>query len=436
VNNANNSLFEAASPASTPPDAKTALKDICCLFRQEHAAFVVICIYLIFEYNKPHLIYPALDIIPWGKTLLLLAICFAYSDKTSRRPPKAAVWPVLIFSVIVLISMASAFSISTAVKEWAMFFGWALLVLLITCVVNTRQRLFLFMAVYFLSNLKMAQHGFRSWAKNGFGFAGWGVGGSPGWFQNSGEFSLEMVVVLPLVLSYIVMFHHDWSRSVRFLFYFFAVMVVGSIIASGSRGGILGLVSLALWGLVYSRQRFKALVIIAVIAALVYQVMPPEFLARFETAGEDTTSISRLAYWKVGIQTIKDNPITGIGFRNWQIWVAANHPELIELVRGRVTPEVIHNTYLEAGTELGLLGVAAYFGILMQIYFTNRKTARLTYLKNERFFTATAIGLNGSLFGYLAPSYFMAVLYYPYVWILLALSISVATISRNNTSHN
>ena len=143
-----------------PPGAWESLKSIWRDFRREHSAFVVTCLYLIFEYNRPHMIYPALDIIPWGKTLLLLAIFLAFSNKESSAPPAAAVWPMTAFSVCVLISTAFAFSPAVASEAWVMFFGWLFVVLLFTSVVNTRKRLFLFLVVYFLVNLKMAQHGF------------------------------------------------------------------------------------------------------------------------------------------------------------------------------------------------------------------------------------------------------------------------------------
>lgn len=421
---------EAAARPVAAPGALAALKAIWQGIRHEQAVFVVTCIYLIFEYNRPQQIYPALDIIPWGKTLLLLALFLAFTDRSSTRPPAAAVVPMVGFAICVLASMAAAFSRSTALEQWVVFFSWFFVVLLITGVVNTRKRLFLFLAVYFLANLKMAQHGFRSWAMGGFGFSGWGVSGSPGWFQNSGEFSMEMVVFLPLVLAYIAAFRHEWSRGVKAFFYLLAIMATGSIIAASNRGGVVGLVMVGLWCLAYSRHRIKALVVIALAAALIYRVMPPEFKARFDTAGEDKTSLSRLAYWECGLEAIREHPATGIGFRNWPVWVAAKHPEVIMKVGEYDHVEVIHNTYLEAGTELGVTGGVVYLLLLVHIFILNVRSARIARARNDRFLLATAAGLNGSLMGYMVPSYFMAVLYYPYIWILLTLTVCVSTVCR------
>lgn len=434
VNPSNFHLPSGSIPVSAPPGAIASLKEIWRGFRQEHAAFIVTCLYLIFEYNRPQLVYPALDIIPWGKTLLLLAIVLAFLDKSSRRPSVAALLPMLAFSSCILMSMIFAYSPSVAMKEWVTYFAWVVVVLLITSVVNTRKRLFLFIAVYFLCNLKMAQHGFKSWAMSGFGFSSWGVTGSPGWFQNSGEFSMEMVVFLPFLIAYISFFRHEWSRSVQIFFYLLTVMVTGSIIASSSRGAILGLVIVGLWCLAYARQRFKASLILALVAVVVYYVTPSEFKARFETAGEDKTSLNRKAYWVVGRKAIRDYPVFGVGFRNWTIWAADNHPELKGAKGWGENVEVVHNTYLEAATELGYSGVFAYFIIILQVFISNRRARLNARICKDRFMEATAIGLNGSLLAYMITSYFMSVLYYPYIWVLLALTMCLSYICKQGTS--
>jgi putative inorganic carbon (hco3(-)) transporter len=417
-----------ATPA--PPGLVASVKGIWRGIMNEPSAFVITCLYLLFEYLRPQLIYPALDIIPWGKLIIFFAILGAFSDKTSIRPPKAAVVPLLIFSSSVLLSTITAFSFQVASGKLIDFFSWVFVVLLVASVVSTRARLFYFMAVYFLCNFKMAQFGFKSWAMNGFGFSSWGVTGSPGWFQNSGEFSLEMDVFLPFVLAYIATFRQGWSRNVRYFFYLLAVMSVGSCIACSSRGGLMGLVVVGLWSLAFSRSRIKALVGLSVAAAVIFYLIPPEFKARFDTAGEDKTSLTRLLYWEYGREAIRDNPFSGVGFRNWTYWAAAHHPELIGVGGKGEGVEVIHNTYMECATELGYYGAGAYLLLVLQILYMNLRSAKIARRCGDSFLAATAIAVNGSLLAYLVPSYFMSVLYYPYIWIMLAFTVCVSTVSH------
>ncbi|MBU5613501.1 O-antigen ligase family protein [Geomonas azotofigens] len=418
-----------------PMTVLSALRHIWSALKEENAAFYLATLYLIFEYNRPQLVYPALDVIPWGKTLLLLGLSASLIDNDSKLPRLAVLLPVIAFSALVVLSTIFAFSPAAAVADWTMFFGWVLVYLLLTSVVTTRRRLFLFICIYFLSNLKMAQHGFRSWAGNGFGFSGWGVTGSPGWFQNSGEFGLEMVVFLPFLFAYLVHCRRSWSRNLRGFFYFCIVMVIGSIIASSSRGAVLGLVVVGVWLMWQSQHRLKTVFIVAILASIIYQVMPSEFKGRFATAGEDNTSLARLVYWRYGIEAVKDHPMTGIGYRNWTLWLPSHHPEVASFERSK-NVEVIHNTYLEAATELGLPGIVLYLTTILSMFAINYNTAAMARRTGDSFMLATAVGLNGSLLGYLVPSYFMAVLYYPYIWILLAITHCLSSVCRREFSQN
>ena len=406
------------------------LRNIFRSFFEENAAFKFTCIYLIIEYNKPQATYPLLDIIPWGKTILFIAIISSFLEtKRNVQLRLATMIPLIAFSGIVLLSMGWAFSPSVAFGEWIVFFNWFFVIFLIVKVVDTPRKLFLFLVVYFLANLKMAQHGFITWAMRGFG-AGWGVTGSPGWFANPGEFSMEMAVFLPLLLSYIVFFRSEWKFTVKLLLYLFVIMAIGSIIASNSRSGVLGLALVGIWGVLSSRKRIRVLIILFIIAGAIYISIPPEFLARFETAGEDKTSLTRLVYWKYGVQAVKDNPVLGVGYRNWSAWAAIHHPDLVGAKGWGETVEVIHNTYLEVATELGLLGAVGFSAILIQISVINRNTIKVARKCGDRFLEATGIGLVGSLIAFLGPSYFMSVLYYPYIWILLALSVCASNICQ------
>lgn len=423
-------LMKKKAPSFAPPGIIDSFKTIWRDIGQEHAAFIVTCLYLLFEYNRPQSLYPVLDIIPWGKILLITGMLLSFGEGKASRSTPGAWLPLSLFSGCVLVSMITAFYPPIAFKAWERFFPWVFVVILITRVVTTRQRLFLFIAVYFLSNLKMAQHGFIAWAMHGFGFSSWGVTGSPGWFQNSGEFSMEMVMFLPLLLMYIVFFRKDWSRSVRLFFYLFSVMVIGSIVASSSRGAVIGLCIVGLWGLWSSRQRMKTIILLALTTTLIYTVMPNRFKERFETAGEDKTSLTRLAYWEGGMEAIMAFPAFGIGLANWPAWAKVNCPELIGAKGWGEDVEVLHNTYMEAATELGLAGGSAFTILLLQVYFTNRQSLRLARARQNHFLEATAIGLNGSLIAFMAPSCFMSVLYYPYVWILLAMTLCLSAICR------
>ena len=78
---------------------------------------------------------------------------------------------------------------------------WVLVYFLTISIVNTEKRMIIFLLFYFLFNFKMSQHGTISWASRGFSFAGWGLVGSPGWFRNSGEFAIQMIIFGSLAIA-------------------------------------------------------------------------------------------------------------------------------------------------------------------------------------------------------------------------------------------
>ncbi len=169
--------------------------------------------------------------------------------------------------------------------------------------------------------------------------------------------------------------------------------------------------------------------VLAIATMAVIAVIPEETMRRFDTAGTDVTSQTRLTYWKYGIEAVHENRLFGVGLQNWVPYLTERHPEAFEIT-GRI--EVIHNTYLQVATELGLFGLAIHLVALGYIFRLNSVTAAKATARGDPWLSATATGLNGGLVVYLVTSFFMSVLLYPYVWLLLAMSAACASTLRND----
>src|SRR5690606_26956173 len=141
-----------------------------------------------FEYVRPQSIYTWLDFFPWASSLVVSALVISFFVRTDRPTSSPMTAPLLLYAFIILLSSITAYDRSLAFSKLSDFFSWLIIYFAIIRIVNTPQRFFIFYLLYMLCNFKMSQHGFLSWALRGFSFAGWGVTGSPGWFQNSGEF--------------------------------------------------------------------------------------------------------------------------------------------------------------------------------------------------------------------------------------------------------
>jgi O-antigen ligase len=184
-----------------------------------------------------------------------------------------------------------------------------------------------------------------------------------------------------------------------------------------------------------SKHKFKGLVALGVILALIYIFIPDQQLERFESAGEDETSESRIEYWKRGLALVSLFPILGVGYNNWLV--------AQEQIFNLYNQQLSHNIFIQCASELGYLGLLVFFLMILYTFINNSWTRKLALQyegeKKEakaRFLYYMAHGLDGALVGYLASGFFVTVLYYPYFWINLAMTVSLNAIAKKQTAHS
>ncbi|HCI54382.1 MAG TPA: hypothetical protein DFI01_00495 [Bacteroidales bacterium] len=65
--------------------------------------------------------------------------------------------------------------------------------------------------------------------------------------------------------------------------------------------------------------------------------------------------------------------------------------------------------------------------------YRTRKIAR-EQLEDSKFISYMAHGLDGALVGYLVSGFFVTVLYYPYFWINISMTVALNKAARNSAS--
>ncbi|HEX6750637.1 MAG TPA: O-antigen ligase family protein [Longimicrobium sp.] len=407
-----------AAPAAGAADALYALRpgEIWEFLKTQPASFWLICGYLFLEYVRPQSIYDSLVGPPWALICVILTV-IAYLVLEGGRIRLHTVADAMLgaYTVVLLASSVFAWKPEASFAKLQEYFSWVLIYLLISSIVNTERRFLVFLLSFLVYSFKMSQHGTRSWAQDGFIFRDWGTTGAPGWFQNSGEFGVQMCIYLPMVIFFVTALSPHWGKLTKALFWTMAVTAVTGIVASSSRGAVLGLAAVALWMLLKSRYRARALLGTALLTVFVLVILPPEQKARFQTAGTDNTSVNRKEYWKRGREIMRDYPVLGIGYANWPDYHQANWGY-------RALP---HNIFLEAGAEMGYTGLLGFVGMIGATLVVNRRTRKIAQSLpggGNRFLHDSAHGLDGALVGFLASGFFVTVLYYPFFWINLALT--------------
>jgi putative inorganic carbon (hco3(-)) transporter len=394
------------------------------VFRTESFAFKMACIYLMIEYVRPQTIWPWLDIMPLGLVSLAggVAVVLTSSAERSAKPYGSQMPLLMTFLCLIVVSIIASQYPTYGWSNLPLYISWVMAYFLITRAVNNERRFMFFYVLFLLFSFKMSQHGFRSWALSGFRFNKEGVSGAPGWFNNSGEVGIQMCIFLPMTLYFMSAGWSAWGWLRRTVMIVVVTTIVGTVVGSSSRGALIGAAVVLLWMLFRSRHKARGLLAVAAVAAVVALVLPPQFYGRLDQMGDDNSSQTRLQYWAYGWELMKQHPLLGVGYFNWFPTYAAHLIAIGETRR----PEICHNIFIQAGSELGFPGVVLLVALIIVTFVLNFRTRKLLAGRSDgRFLTQLALGLDAGMIGYVITAQFVTVLYYPYMWIDLALVVAL-----------
>ncbi len=391
--------------------------------RDEGWPFIFICLYLFFEYVRPQSIYTAIDILPFVPIILVLAFIGALTaGEFGKSFPSVLNKLIVVYAVVVLLSSIMSQYSAVSFAKLRSFFDWFIIYFLIVNIVTNERRFFLYLSAFLLFSFKMSQHGFLTWAKRGFSFSGWGITGAPGWFHNSGEVGIQMCIFVPLSFFFVLAIRNYISKKWLVFLSLMPVTGVGTAIASSSRGALVGLGGSALWSLL-KRPKIFILggIFVGLVAWIVYYAVPPEFMERFETAGNDRTSLLRMERWEHGWDTMKKYPFLGIGFEAWtEYYPNKYHPE------HEGTP-LVHNIFVQCGTELGFTGLSVFVAMILCCFLVTRRVRKMAQGHQDKFLAIISYGFDSALMGFLISGSLVTVLYYPYFWIHCAMTTCLNT---------
>lgn len=394
-------------------------KEMWGFFKSQHFSFWMICGYLFFEFVKPQALVPSIDIIPWAKTLLVFALIGAITDPSVKWVSSKANTLIVLFFITILISILAAIYPEPARKNFILFFNWFVIYFLIITIINTPKRFYIFLSIYLIAAGKIAIGTTKIWASRGFSFTTWGLSGPSGYFENSGELAILMVMLFPLAFY---LFQHtklkikSWEKLLLLIFW---VCPILTILGASSRGAQVALMAQLVVMFRKSIFKLKPLLGVLILATSAITLLPDEQKARFANAGEDDTSRQRLLYWKNGWQMMKDYPITGVGFFNFPQYFHDHYSHDL-LTKHAQLP---HNIFIQVGTDAGFIAVGLF---MLMISYTLISPIRYTANPMaDPFAKAVAKGLGFGVLGYTIAGQFVTVTYYPFFWVHLALLVSL-----------
>ncbi|MBW4933408.1 O-antigen ligase family protein [Marinobacter sp. F4206] len=394
-------------------------------FTRETFAFWMICTYFFLEYVRPQSIYPALNFLPWSQLALLGALVGCFQDKSVKWVSSALnIW-LIFFLILILLSSTFAYWPSIAFERLEYFYTWFIIYFLIINIVNTEKRFFIFLCIFFLASFKLSLSLSITWAKRGFAFTDWGLSGPPGFFQNSGELAIQMLVFWPLAWAFGLYLKPHVSKVMYLILLLMPITAMMVVLGASSRGAQLAL--LVQLVVLNSRSLFRPKVLIscAVVLSLLWAVLPQEQKDRFQVAGDDRTSIQRLLYWENGVDMMNKHPGLGVGYFNYvPYYERAYYDDMLYEFA-----ELPHNIFVQVGADLGYPALAIYLIMIFYAVFKTRNVGKVLEEKAESsFFTSIFAYLNLSIIGFVVAGQFVSVVYYPFLWIHFALFVCAQNI--------
>jgi putative inorganic carbon (hco3(-)) transporter len=203
-----------------------------------------------------------------------------------------------------------------------------------------------------------------------------------------------------------------------------------SVLGASSRGSQVGLAFQGAWIAVQRKLKVSVLLGVVVLAGVGYALLPAAEKARFANIGKDNTSVQRLDYWRAGVKMIEHHPILGIGYFNFAPVYAAQNTS--KLWHGKA--QLPHNIFIQVGTDAGLIGLFVFIALIGRNMRVARAIQRECANNKDApaFAPSVAKGLVITTWGFVIAGQFNTVAYYPFLWINLALTVSLANIVRRS----
>lgn len=398
--------------------------------------FTIVLLALLFEFGRPQEIIPGIKMIPFASLLdglLILSVLNAGKFNLAKKQTKF--WVALFALMVVHVPIANNnFWAAILVKDMFLTFG---LYLGIITFVDTLDKFNRVMKVWLGVHAILAVLGVLS--------GGHGVGG---WLGDENDFCMQMDVAAGFALFLMSSKGAGVSRP---MYIGLLCLYVLAGMTTMSRGGFIGLSAVGLYWWIRSPNKIMPVFLGVVVVMFMALAAPDAYWERIKSTADDATTegggtgAARLYTWGIGFEMFLHNPIIGVGQGNFP-WTFEEYQGDRTWQDKSLAGRAAHSLYFTLLPELGLVGLVIFLGMLVNSFkdlkwvsmtameYGEKKdhpakamdhmkeVRRRNKLRNALF---VARALEGAFIGYLVASIFVATLYYPTFWILVAFSVAL-----------
>ena len=261
------------------------------------------------------------------------------------------------------------------------------------------------------------------------------------------RYAQVLLVLLPLALSRVRV---ERRRTLRLLAAGCAALILSGMALSFSRGAAVALVILlALAAALRMVSLRKALALLLAAVALVL-VVAPDYLLRLQSLGGADAALSqssraapsrasevdaalqgRATENVAAFHVFRDHPLLGVGPGQFFDRYSAQYGNALDL-RFLDQNRRAHNLYLEIAADTGVLGLAAFVG-LVGVTMVQLRRLSVFWRHRNRELASLGDALLAALIAYMASAIFLQLAYQRYFWFLLALANATIWALRRET---
>ncbi|HEX8179983.1 MAG TPA: O-antigen ligase family protein [Pyrinomonadaceae bacterium] len=315
-------------------------------------------------------------------------------------------------NLVLLLGLTGLLSIPLAqdpARSWTSFVEFLKVVTMFIVMINavrTERRLKALILLALAVSCVLAAGAINDFRTGNLVMAGKRIAGTiKGLFDNPNDLALHLVTMIPLAVALLLGTRNPFKKL---LYGACALLLLGGMVATFSRGGFLGLVAatLVLVWKIGRQHRLAICALVLVLVPLFVLLVPSSYGGRLSTTSDDS-ALTRRDDLKKSIIVSLRHPLFGIGMDNYVLYSNTEH--------------ATHNAYTQVSAEMGLAALVFYVMFVTAPFRRLRQIERATSgaARRSRFYYL-AVGLQASLVGYMVSSFFASVAFVWYIYYLVS----------------
>lgn len=239
-------------------------------------------------------------------------------------------------------------------------------------------------------------------------------------YGDENNFAMLFVTGLPFLYYAGVYFKKIYLR-----FLFWAIIPLGwhAIFLTGSRGGLVALLTTLIITFIQSKRKIISSIILLFFLVFFSWQAGDIMKGRAQTIPdyqEDESVLGRIYSWEAAIKMIKDHPVIGVGFASF----GPAYPDYSDN-----KPREAHSTFLQISAESGIIAGSMYILIVILYSQALLKTRNKSFEYEDKFLFFLNEALIASFAGIIVCSLFLSLQYFEIFYYICAMIHITAIVS-------